>query len=235
MFLLIDKPKGLSSHAVINKVRRVTGERRVGHAGTLDPNATGLLIVGVSRDSTRKLGDLSRNTKKIYIAEIFLGEERDTDDAEGETLPHSIHKFVQGQNDNSGHMSVPTLSNVKTVIKSFLGEQMQIPPIYSAIKIKGQKAYDIARKGNNPKLAARKVTIYSIRLLQYVFPTLEIEIEVSSGTYIRSLARDIGRTLGTSAYLQNLRRTKIATYTIEKAVHLDELTPDYWQSFLVEI
>ena len=208
MLLLVDKPQGVSSHDVVDKVRELTGEKRVGHAGTLDPNATGLLIVGVGRESTRKLGDLSKNTKKIYEAEIFLGEERDTDDIEGK---------ITSTNEQ---VSSPTQKRVKQILNMFLGETDQVPPAFSAIKKGGRKAYDLSRRGQKVELESRKVTIYSIELLEYKYPILKIRCEVSSGTYIRSLARDIGRQLAVGAYLKNLRRTKIGKFSVKEAISL---------------
>jgi len=229
MFLLIDKPKGITSHDVIDKVRKITGEKLVGHAGTLDPSATGLLIVGVGRESTKKLGELSVNTKKKYIAEIYLGEERETDDSEGRILR-------QAQDDKADLKILPALSNskVEKVIHSFVGEQMQVPPIYSAIKIKGKKAYELARKGEEVKLKPRKITIHSIKLLSYKFPEVVIETDVSKGTYIRALARDIGVKLGCGAYLKNLRRTQIGNYDITQAISLNKLNKDNWKDYVID-
>ena len=208
---MVDKPKGMTSHDVIDRVRRITGEKKVGHAGTLDPNATGLLIIGVGRESTKKLGDIAKNTSKTYDAEIILGEERDTDDAEG--VP------VQVQ----GTTKLPTLPQIEAVLKSFEGELMQVPPAYSALKIKGKPAYRYARKGQKIELKPRKVVIRYIKLVNYEYPNLFITTSVSSGTYIRSLAKDIGKKLGVGAYLNNLRRTKIGIYEVKKAIKLDKL------------
>jgi tRNA pseudouridine55 synthase len=214
MFLLVDKPKGITSHDVVDRVRRVTGERRVGHGGTLDPNATGLLIVGVGRQFTKKLGEISQNTKKTYEAEIFLGEVRDTDDSEG--------KIVGGNSTIR-----PSEKEVKEVVESFIGEQEQIPPQYSAIKQQGKKAYELARKGTEVTMEPRQIIIYSIEFETYEWPVLEITCEVSSGTYIRALARDIGEKLGTGAYLRELRRTHIGEFDISEAVNLEDLQKQY--------
>lgn len=211
MLLLIDKPKGITSHDVIDEVRKITGERRVGHAGTLDPNATGLLIVAVGREDTKKLGNLTKNTDKTYEAEIFLGEERDTDDVEGKTT------FMNKK------ITPPDMVTIKRVIKEFTGSQEQTPPMYSAIKLKGKKAYELARKGVSPNLAPRKIIVHSIKVLEYAYPKVKIECKVSSGTYIRALARDIGRKLGCGGYLRELRRTKIGEFSVEKAATPQQL------------
>jgi tRNA pseudouridine55 synthase len=210
MFLYIDKPKGMTSHDVVDKVRKITQERRVGHAGTLDPNASGLLIVGVGRESTKEL-DRFLKQNKTYLAEITLGEERDTDDVEGRITK------------KSDRATIPSKEEMLEVLAGFLGSQKQIPPLYSAIKVKGREAYKAARKGNEVILKPREVVIKALTLIKYKYPILEVTCEVSSGTYIRSIARDLGRKLGTYAYLSNLRRTKIGTYDIEKATPLDQI------------
>ncbi|MBU0572475.1 tRNA pseudouridine(55) synthase TruB [Patescibacteria group bacterium] len=223
MFLLINKPKGITSHDVIYFVRKVTGEKKVGHAGTLDPNATGLLIVGVGRNSTKKLGWIAKDTKKMYEAEIFLGEERDTDDSEGQ--------IISKKND----FPAPNMALLKKTLKGFKGKQKQKPPAYSALKIKGKKAYELARKGEKVFLKERDITIYSIELFQYKYPVLKIKTTVSSGTYIRALARDIGEQLGCGAYLRNLKRTGIGNFDLKDSIEMDKLTADNWNNFAIEI
>jgi len=231
VFLLIDKPKGITSHDVVDRVRKIVrdnlplhkgfGEAKVGHAGTLDPNATGLLIVGVGRDATKKLGVISKGTMKTYQAEIFLGAETDTDDAEGVVISKA-----------KGFLP-PSEKEVRNTLRLFSGRQEQIPPEYSAIKIKGRKAYELARKGVRLSLRPRKITIYSIELVSYNYPILKINCKVSSGTYIRALGRDIGRKLGCGAYLKNLRRTKIGECKVGDSVKLDSLNKSNWKDFLV--
>lgn len=222
MFLLIDKPIGITSHDVIARLRRITGIRKIGHAGTLDPNASGLLIVGVGRESTKKLGTLTTDTTKTYEAEIALGEERDTDDVEG-----NVVESTSGES--------PAIETVESVIASFKGEQSQIPPVYSAIKKNGKKAYELARKGTTVSMEARRITVHSIELRTYSYPTLCIVVNVSSGTYIRALARDIGRKLGTYGYLSNLRRTEISDYSVKQAHRLEEINSDNWESLAVQL
>lgn len=223
MFLLIDKPKGITSHNVIDKIRRITGEARVGHAGTLDPNATGLLIVGIGRESTKKLGQIAKNTKKTYEAEIFLGEERDTDDSEG-VVASKVKGFLP-----------PREGEIKLILASFLGRQKQRPPIYSAIKIKGKKSYKLARAGRPSGLKPRKVTICLINLIEYKYPILKIKTTVSSGTYIRALARDIGQKTGCGAYLKELRRKEVGEYSVDRAMKLQGLTKKNWKKFIIDI
>ena len=213
----------MTSHDVVDEVRSITGERKVGHAGTLDPNATGLLIVGISRESTRRLGGITKDTDKLYQAEIYLGEERNTDDAEGVAL------------NRPEDVLPPAKREVDNVLGSMKGKQMQEPPAYSAIKIKGKKAYELARKGENVNLKPREIVVYSIKLMSYQYPVLNIECRVSSGTYIRALARDIGRKLGCGAYLRNLRRTGIGKYKVDDAVRIEYLNKDNINSFLVDL
>ena len=213
MFILINKPKGMTSHDVVDEVRKISGERKVGHAGTLDPNATGLLIIAIGRGSTKQIGKLVKKTK-IYEAEIVLGVTRDTDDVEGKVLQR--YEVI----------SPPSKNEVQEVLKSFLGKKEQIPPFYSAIKVRGKKSYELARKGKQVELKARKIEIFDIELLGYNFPVLNVRTKVSSGTYIRSMARDIGEVLGCGGYLGDLRRTKIGEYDIDGAVGLEGLTPE---------
>ncbi len=231
MFLLIDKPKGISSFKVIKILRKISGEKKIGHGGTLDPNASGLLIVALGRESTRKLGFVLKKSDKEYLAEIFLGEERDTDDATGKIQNISQEQVRAPQNtksvrdDKAGLNSLPALSKYKIIntLKSFIGEQMQVPPVYSAIKLKGKKAYDLARKGKDVRLKSRCINIYEISVISYKYPELVIKCRVGSGTYIRALARDIGRKLGCGAYLRNLKRTGIGEFRVENAVGLENL------------
>lgn len=212
MFIFIDKEQGITSHDVVNKIRRITGKKRVGHAGTLDPNATGLLIVAVGREFTKKLWTVFGKLDKTYIAEIILGEEREGDDATG-----NLKLKVQ----NSKHIS---LKKVKETLNDFVGKQMQVPPEYSAVKVNGKEAYKFARSGRRPILKAREIEIISIKLLNYEYPLLKIECEVSSGTYIRALARDIGKKLGCGAYLNNLRRMRIGRYDVDSAICMDQMS-----------
>jgi tRNA pseudouridine55 synthase len=222
MFFLFDKPSGITSHDVVDRIRKITKERKVGHGGTLDPFASGLLIIAVGRDSTSKLG-FFLGLDKEYEAEITLGEERITDDITGEAR-EDVPKIKR----------VPKKEEIISVLESFIGEQNQVPPFFSAIKNKGVKSYELARKGKFINLKPRKITIYSIRLLDYQYPRLKVICRVSSGTYIRSLARDIGRKLKTGAFLSSLRRISIGEFNISQAVSLDSLKSQNWKSYAFE-
>lgn len=210
---LINKPSGPTSHDIVDEVRRITGERRVGHAGTLDPFAEGLLIVLVRREETRQQAKFL-NMDKVYEATIILGEERDTDDLTG--------KLVKSQLSNNNLFPISKQKMLK-ILEGFEGEQMQMPPQFSAKKIKGKKAYELARKGKKVELKPKKVKIHYIKLLNYEWPELKIETKVSSGTYVRALARDIGRALGTGAYIKELKRTQIGEYKLENAITINKL------------
>jgi tRNA pseudouridine55 synthase len=212
--LLIDKPTGVSSFGVVAKVRgcirATTGIKKikVGHIGTLDPAATGLLVLAIGK-YTKKVPDLIGHDK-TYIVEATLGYTSTTGDIEGELS--SVSK------------SVPTLINVHEVMRGFIGEQLQIPPAFSAIKINGQRAYDLARKGKPVELKARPVTIYSIEDIEYDYPKVHFTATVSSGTYIRSLVEDIGTKLTTGAYMSALRRIAIGEFSINGALKLEDVT-----------
>lgn len=218
--LLIDKPAGWTSFDVCAKIRgqikgqyREKGEKptkrqlRVGHAGTLDPFATGLLIILLG-DATKKATEFLK-LDKVYEATVMLGKTSTTGDPEGEITETSDRR--------------PTRDEVETALVKFQGEITQTPPQFSAIKIGGQRAYKLARKGEAVEIPTRQVTIYSCELLDYEYPQIRIRTHVSSGTYIRSLAEDIGAALGTGAYCSALRRTKIADWAVDKAQTIDPL------------
>lgn len=201
-FLLIDKPEGPTSFDVVAKLRRITAERRIGHAGTLDPLASGLLIVAVGREATRNIGRLVGLSKE-YEAVVRLGAVSETDDREGPVTPASDRK--------------PHQREVEETLRSLTGVQEQVPPRFSAVKVAGKKAYDVARRGGSLELKPRKVEILQLSLEEYTYPLLRVTVHCSSGTYIRSLARDLGERLGTGAYLERLRRTKVGEYSVEDA------------------
>ena len=208
----MDKPAGISSFGVVARVRRCltqqTGHRvKVGHCGTLDPFATGLLIL-VSGKFTRRAGEFS-GLDKVYSATIRLGATSTTGDPEGEITERQVGK-------------IPALADIESAIADFTGEITQTPPAYSAIKVNGQRAYRLARAGQEVDMPSRQVIIYWIRLVSYHYPDLVIETKVSSGTYIRSLAADIGQALGTGAYTTSLRRLSIGDYAVDKAQPLTD-------------
>lgn len=197
---------------VIRKLRRITGIQKIGHAGTLDPLATGVLLVCLGK-ATKKIEALMATTKK-YTATINLSAFSSTDDAEGELSPIAIEQ-------------PPNQETIVATLEQFIGTYEQTPPIYSAIKIGGKAAYRWAREGKSVPIASRLVTIDSIHLVAYSFPELTIEIVCGKGTYIRSLARDIGKALKTGGYLTGLIRTQVGPYTLEQALaieHLENLT-----------
>jgi len=203
---LISKPVGITSHDVVNYLRRITKEQKIGHAGTLDPLASGLLIVAIGKEFTKQLNKFL-GLNKSYKAKIKLGEISTTYDAEGNiTLVSDLH---------------PSLKDVKSVLKDFEGMYNQMPPIFSAKKIKGQKAYNLARSGKKVELEPKEIVIYRIGLLNYSYPYLNLDTVVSSGTYIRSLAHDIGQKLAVGAYLSELTRTHIGNYKLKNAIDFD--------------
>lgn len=221
MFLLIDKPKGITSHDVVDKLRKITGIKRIGHAGTLDPNATGLLIVAIGRDSTKKIDSILKSSKE-YEAEIFLGKSTTTDDSEGEVVDN-----YEG--------SDPGISKIKKNLNKFKGNTLQIPPSFSSVKIKGKRAYKYARLGKEVEIKPRRVKIFSIKIKEYKYPIIALKLKVSSGTYIRAVARDLGKRLGTYGFLQNLRRIKIGEYDISNSVPLSKIDTVNWDKIGFEI
>lgn len=203
---LINKPRGRSSFSIVAQVRRLSGIKKVGHAGTLDPEAEGLLIVLVGKDYTRQAEKYSK-LDKTYRFTIKLGENSTTDDEEGEKESVSNHK--------------PSQAELGKIIEGLTGEIKQTPPAYSAVKIDGQRAYKLARKGERVDIPARKVTINSFKILKYKYPLVELEADVSSGTYIRSLARSIGEELDTGAYCTQIVRTRIGKFKPTDALAID--------------
>jgi tRNA pseudouridine55 synthase len=219
-FILINKPTKITSHDVVDTLRRITGIKKIGHAGTLDPFATGLLILGIQREFTRRLSFFQKKDKE-YIATLKLGAESDTFDKDGKILEREVKK-------------IPEKKEIEKILKSFLGEVEQAPPAFSAKKIGGKKLYELARRGIKTEIKPQKVKIYEISVLEYHFPYLKIKVKCSSGTYIRSLASDIGKKLGCGAYVEELVRTKIGEFSIENAVELSKLNPQNWRNFLLK-
>ena len=202
----LDKPVGMTSHDVVALVRRSTGIGKVGHAGTLDPLASGVLVVAIGRKATKKLTQLI-GCDKEYVASIRLDGVSDTDDAEGR-----IRKIAPDK--------IPMRKQVETALGAFVGMIEQVPPVYSAVKIKGRPAYSYARKGQAVWLKARKVKIKRIELLLYDWPRMVIKVKCGPGVYIRALARDLGKRLGCGGYLVELVRTRVGEYTLERALSL---------------
>jgi tRNA pseudouridine55 synthase len=208
------KPKGPTSHDIINKIRKITGVRKVGHAGTLDPLARGVLVVGVGREATKKLNEIVKKEKE-YIAEIKLGEESSTDDEEGEKI------FIDDK-------IIKDIKIVKNVIESFVGKILQVPPAYSAIKIKGTPAHRLVRRGEDVKLEPREAEIKEIEIMEYKWPFLKLRVVTGPGVYIRALARDIGRKLGAGAYLADLERIRAGEYKKDKALNAKQIEGIYF-------
>jgi tRNA pseudouridine55 synthase len=204
--LNIDKPVGWTSHDVVARVRRLAGQRRVGHAGTLDPLASGVLPVLLGRAT--RLADFIQAGRKTYIADVRLGIATDTDDAEGSVI--SIQESV-----------IP--ADIEPVLTRFRGEVLQTPPQYSAVKVAGQRAYAVARRGGELDLQPRPITIHSLDVLEIAPDTLTLEVACSKGTYIRALARDIAQALGTVGHLTRLVRTRVGPFRLADSVSLDAL------------
>lgn len=206
----IYKPKGPTSRDVLNVIKKITNLKKIGHGGTLDPLADGVLVVAIGREYTKKIDEHVQKEKE-YIATIKLGENSTTEDEEGEK------EIIISQEPKN-----LTIEKIKEILKLFIGEIEQIPPIYSAVKIKGQEAYKIARKGEQPNMPTKIVDIKNIEILEYKWPILKLKVTTGKGVYIRSLARDLGTKLNTGAYLTELTRTKVGEYKLEDALHIDK-------------
>lgn len=252
--ILVDKPSGMSSFGVVARVRRcltdaenrrrqVESERsgqpfqrvkrvKVGHTGTLDPFATGLLIL-LTGKNTKRAGEFLKLNKE-YIATLRLGAVSTTGDLEGEItelwqdLEGKLVQVEQGENAKEFAKTeqkireIPNKTTVENCVEKFVGENLQKVPEFSAVKINGQRAYKLAREGKKPEMPTRKVAIYELEVLEYQWPKLVLRAKVSSGTYIRALAEDIGKALGLGAYLTALRRTEVGEWRIEEALPLEK-------------
>lgn len=207
--IAINKLKGPTSNDVLTEIKRKLGMRKgVGHAGTLDPLASGVLVVGIGK-ATKKLGEVVKKEKE-YITTIKLGMESETDDEEGKKEIIDVK-------------TPPSLDEIVKVVKIFIGEIEQTPPIYSAIKVKGKEAYKLARSGQDVKLRSRKALIKNIEVIKYQWPFLELKVVTGPGVYIRSLARDIGTKLKTGGYVYELERTRVGNFKIEDSVEVKDL------------
>lgn len=252
--LLVDKPKTWTSFDVVNYVRKIVRQQalvesyqvhkaesekkgevldfstfrlltrlpkvKVGHTGTLDPLATGLLVLLVGKEYTHRAGELTK-LDKTYAVTMKLGETSTTGDEEGAKTAVAD--------------TIPTREAILEALKAFTGQIMQTPPAFSAIKVDGKRAYDLARAGKAVKLEARPVTIYDIKLTDYTYPFVRFIADVSSGTYIRSLVEDLGTTLGTGAYMSDLRRTRIGRFDISSALTVQNLDAAIVQERLIEL
>lgn len=205
--LNIYKEAGWTSHDVVAKLRGILKTRKIGHTGTLDPDAVGVLPVCIGRAT--KACDMLTDKSKVYEAVLRLGITTDTEDMSGRILSENVVNT--------------TCDEVKDAVLSFLGEYEQIPPMYSAIKVNGQKLYDIAREGKVIERTPRPVTIYDLEILEMNLPTVRIRISCSKGTYIRSLCRDIGEKLECGGCMEHLTRTKVGEFTIEKSIPLSKV------------
>ena len=206
--IIINKPKGYTSHDVVNVLRKKLNTKKIGHTGTLDPNATGVLPILVG--TATKISKYLVEHEKTYIATIELGKKTDTGDAEGKIIEESILKNIDK-------------NQVEEVVKSFLGKQSQIPPMYSAIKVDGKKLYEYAREGKVVELKAREIEIHDINLIAYKNNEIEFSVRCSKGTYIRSLCEDIAEKLGTIGYMKELQRTSVNQFDIGNSISLEEL------------
>jgi len=204
------KPLGMSSHDVVNCVRRATGVARVGHAGTLDPLATGVLVIGVGREATRQLHNVVK-AEKEYVAVVRLGMVSSTDDEEGSK------KLIANPKQ-------PTRDEVVDALRVFVGPMLQKPPALSAIKVKGQKAYALVRRGRPVDLPPRPVEVKTIELVDYQWPDVTVRLVTGPGFYVRAFARDLGERFSTGGYLAGLERTRVGQFLKKEAVSLDSFT-----------
>jgi tRNA pseudouridine55 synthase len=210
--VVVDKPAGMTSHDVVSRVRRLAGTRKVGHAGTLDPMATGVLVLGLNR-ATRLLGHLML-TEKAYDATIRLGVTTTTDDAEGEVLATAP---TDGLDE----------ATIRDTLAGFVGEIDQVPTAVSAIKVDGRRAYQRVREGETVELKPRRVTVHELSVHDVSGADVRISVRCSSGTYIRAIARDAGAALGVGGHLTALRRTAVGAFGLDRAHTLDELTDEF--------
>ena len=219
--IIINKPLGITSMDVIRQLRKLTNIKKIGHAGTLDPLASGVLIVAIGK-ATKKINDLMSLSKQ-YKTTVDMSQFSTTDDEEGDKTKIKINK-------------IPKQEEIyNTIQKKFIGVIEQIPPIYSAIKIKGKKAYQLAREGKEVVMRSRNVRIEKIQVRDYQWPILKLHIQCSKGTYIRSLGKDIGVELGVAGYLTKLKRISIGDFKIQNSVDLNQLNSNNWKQYLINI
>ncbi len=220
-FILIDKETGPTSHDIIYKLRKITGIKKIGHAGTLDPFASGLMIIAIDRRATREIEKFVKLDKK-YLANIILGKETDTYDRDGKTISSYSGEKIPKQ-------------RIKEVVLKIKDQTEQIPPMYSAKKINGKKLYELDRKNIEIERKPQSIKIFCIKIKKYNWPELQLDIHCSSGTYIRTIANDLGKELGCGAYLKELRRTSIQKYKVKKAKKIREINSNNWKKYLFNI
>ena len=218
-FLVVDKPKGWTSFDVVNKIRHLTKIKRVGHLGTLDPMATGVLIVALNKAT--KLFDLMQEKQKTYVATFEFGTLTDTLDATGEVLKKEDVDIA--------------LNQIENVLPKFIGKIKQVPPKYSAKSVGGVRAYDLARAGKDFELNAKEVEIFSLKILSYNSNILKLEICCGSGTYIRSLGRDIAESIGTIAIMTELVRIKVGNFDLSNSIDIENLTAEQIDANLMSV
>lgn len=216
--LNLNKPAGKTSRDAVNLVSRLIRGVKVGHAGTLDPLATGVLVIGVG-PATRLVQFVQRMPKR-YEATFLLGKESDTEDIEGQVQEVETAK-------------VPGIEDIRSAIPSFCGQIEQTPPAYSALKVRGRRAYDLARQGKQVELQPRSIVVYEIELVRYDYPELGLRIQCGSGTYIRSLGRDLARAVGSAAVMSQLTRTAIGSFRLEDAISPEVLTGEMLEERLI--
>lgn len=213
------KEKGQTSYDVIREIKKRLDVKKIGHGGSLDPLAQGVLVIGIEKEGTKQLSKFLKGTEKEYIATIILGANSNTYDAEGKIIP--ITK------------EFPSKEIVLKTLKEFQGEFLQIPPSFSAVKISGKPAYKLARAGKKVKIQPKKVFVSKIELLNYNPPGLEIKLEVHSGFYVRSFANNLGKILKTGAYLKELTRTRVGKFTIDEAIKIQDLDSDFLELYFI--
>lgn len=218
--LCIDKPVGPTSREAVDQVSRVIGTRRLGHAGTLDPLASGVLVLAAGQ-ATRLIEYVQR-APKTYEARVCLGQVSETGDLEAVTREVPV-------------TAIPSRDVVETVAKRFQGTTSQVPPKFSALKVRGERAYDLSRRGETVTLAPRTVTIHAMTILEYEFPLVRLRIECGAGTYIRAIAQDLGEALGTGGVLTGLRRTGVGGFTVSRAVPLAEFGAADWHAHILPV
>lgn len=218
--LIINKEKNWTSHDVVSKIRKTTGEK-VGHTGTLDPLATGVLPILIGKGT--KFSKYLIEHDKVYEVELELGKKTDTADAEG--------RIIEEKNVDEEYIN----ANLQKVLKSFIGKQEQIPPMYSAIKKNGKKLYEYARAGEKVEIEPRKIEIYNIELLKYEDKCINLKVSCSKGTYIRSLCEDIAEKLNTVGYMRNLNRLQVGKFKIENAIKIEDVNLESIQEHLITL